>query len=675
MNDQGLRARNLAYLRQNADLESDCLKLLTLEVADGGATHGKPLKAIGNGQGHPSPSFTARLNIGPPRPDGRDPYLTRFVRNILREVKNRDIHFLPDPTFSLSCCLLIAGIPTTDALTQQVKETRCIYLFVVIDDPALFQASLDHVDWALAGSMVEHHGGHLFLIPNANPQVIAGSVFETLSSTAPWALDGLSLSTFGATDLGRALAKTLGMLGYRALSTLGTFYDNCLMVRNAEHNLRQPGAFQYSNDLPNRPGLPAWVIGSGPSLDRDLAFLAEHQDKAVIISCGSALAPLMAKGIRPDFHVELENVDVGIVLHPVAAQNDLSQLTLVAPVTVDPAVMGIFERTIFTARQNLPVHPLYHLALHHQPVLGEPTVSNLALAFAREQNFPEICFFGTDMGSKDPVHDHAANTWHRDDSSDYRAPVYDRLVPANFGGDFYTSSGLFQALHALSLAVSHDPSGRRYFNCSDGAWIDGATPCRSGDLALSDTSTDKASTVDAMRSSFAPWDGTRMPSPWPGQAMIATIERQFVDVHALMRGISDFSDKSYIPAAGQIFRYAEGHVNPAPPGPESAANIMVRGTVGAHLLFMEYYMNRVTRPDDMTAVGKLCVPLLKQSMDYILADARDRIGGDKVQNVPEYDAIRTSPDERFPDPPGVPRNAPCPCGSGQRFKNCHGKRS
>ena len=38
---------------------------------------------------------------------------------------------------------------------------------------------------------------------------------------------------------------------------------------------------------------------------------------------------------------------------------------------------------------------------------------------------------------------------------------------------------------------------------------------------------------------------------------------------------------------------------------------------------------------------------------------------------------RQSPEGRREDSPGgnpdMPRNAPCPCGSGKRYKSCHGK--
>ena len=44
-------------------------------------------------------------------------------------------------------------------------------------------------------------------------------------------------------------------------------------------------------------GLPALVIGAGPSLDRNIADIAAHRDRALIIAADTALRPLLAAGI------------------------------------------------------------------------------------------------------------------------------------------------------------------------------------------------------------------------------------------------------------------------------------------------------------------------------------------------------------------------------------------
>merc|ERR1711975_122901 len=49
-----------------------------------------------------------------------------------------------------------------------------------------------------------------------------------------------------------------------------------------------------------------FMVGNGPSIDASIDTIKEYQDKAIIISCGTALQVLHRYGIKPDFHAEIE---------------------------------------------------------------------------------------------------------------------------------------------------------------------------------------------------------------------------------------------------------------------------------------------------------------------------------------------------------------------------------
>ena len=56
------------------------------------------------------------------------------------------------------------------------------------------------------------------------------------------------------------------------------------------------------NDLKDLfKGKPAVMVGTGPSLSRNIHLLKDAQDKVVIVAVAQALRPLLAYGIRPDF--------------------------------------------------------------------------------------------------------------------------------------------------------------------------------------------------------------------------------------------------------------------------------------------------------------------------------------------------------------------------------------
>lgn len=56
-------------------------------------------------------------------------------------------------------------------------------------------------------------------------------------------------------------------------------------------------------------GMPAVVVGAGPSLDANLEALEDIQDRAIIITVDTAIRPLLAAGIRPHFVVGVDPSD------------------------------------------------------------------------------------------------------------------------------------------------------------------------------------------------------------------------------------------------------------------------------------------------------------------------------------------------------------------------------
>lgn len=663
MNDTDLRRRNLALLKETSP---------EVHKALAGVTPADPPPAVPDGP----PRVTARVCMEPPRPEGRHPYLTRFVADLIQAARDMDIPFFPYPTFTLSPVVAVIGNVAPAGLRALLDQTGCIFLFIVAGNRGELLAQMDIIDWAATDAALRARGGGVTFLLAHTPDGITASLTVRIAAAAPFALDAMTVASFDRPDLARAVADAMTRRAYRALVTLGTLYDGILMLRNSEINLRRGATRLYCNKATARLDLPAWIVGSGPSLDGSLAFLAANQDKAVIISCGSALSALLAAGIRPDFHIELENIEVAPTLAP-ALRFDLGGIRLVAPASVDPVVLEMFDDIIFSFRQNLPNQPLYGVPASAMPALGEPTVANLGLAFAREQGFPEICFFGVDMGARAPEKgDHAANTWHAAPDSDYRTVAHPLTVPANFGGDCRTTTGLAQALHALEVAIAHDLAnsrGRRYMNCSDGARIGGAEPLRAEDLKVKAPARPKSESVAAIFTAFEPWDPARLPPAWPGPAMLAEIRTLLAAVRAEMTTVGTFGKKDYLARLGRLLRFGEGHSAIAPPGPESAARMTVRGAIGTLILFLEYYLNRTTSPQNLDRLGRAGVALMEREWAAIEADCRSWIGGNAVGTIPSFRDLKLPEETRFPAMPTIPRNAPCPCGSGQRFKQCHGK--
>ena len=87
----------------------------------------------------------------------------------------------------------------------------------------------------------------------------------------------------------------------------GFFEDEILMMRNTYYNLRGTAFRLVDRKRHRERSTPVFVVGSGPSLDRDIAAIKKWRDRAIVFSCGTAIGILLKNGIRPDLHVENEN--------------------------------------------------------------------------------------------------------------------------------------------------------------------------------------------------------------------------------------------------------------------------------------------------------------------------------------------------------------------------------
>jgi len=93
-------------------------------------------------------------------------------------------------------------------------------------------------------------------------------------------------------------------------------------------------------------GLPAVVVGAGPSLDDNLPALAALQDRAVIIGADTALRPLTKGGVRPHIVV---GVDPGeLNAQHLAGVDGVDDVHLVAEGSLNPIAFQGFGGRTFT---------------------------------------------------------------------------------------------------------------------------------------------------------------------------------------------------------------------------------------------------------------------------------------------------------------------------------------
>jgi uncharacterized Rossmann fold enzyme len=401
-------------------------------------------------------------------------------------VKQPDIGFdaLPAQPDYPGAMLIVFGVGLGYHLPDLIAGTRAGRIVLVEPYPEFFSHSFGAIDWTRLLEDVERRGGRLHVITASQPAPAVAEIAALLAGTGSIYLDGLFLfSHYPAeilTTVRAEIAKYYDMLylGY------GFFEDERVMLTNTVANLERQTVRLLAQPQARRPE-PAFVIGSGPSVDADIAELRRLGGRAVVFSCGSALLTCLKNGIIPDFHVDDENVAaVYDALEHTGRQYDISGLTLVASLTVDPRVPPLFNKTILYHKGavscsrilDLPGEPLQYCY---------PTVGNAGLAVAITLGFTEIYLFGLDFGSREVARKHARDTIYQEMAAMIKAEQAVTMPyqwPGNFGGTIHTNDFLHQARAYASTLIRSRPV--RVFNCSDGGAIEGAEPKRSTSLRL-----------------------------------------------------------------------------------------------------------------------------------------------------------------------------------------------
>ena len=180
-------------------------------------------------------------------------------------------------------------------------------------------------------------------------------------------------------------------------ATLLRFHE--IWKQNFQNNLntiqRNPGVSALRNKF---KGLPAIVIGAGPSLDKNIKFLSQAKDKAVLISSDAAFKPLLSHDVIPSLVVSLDPQEeitkffTGVSHHGI---------TLVAPSIVHPKVADLWGGNFVFFNKFAPDIPILTEIQKKLPALGHLTPGGSVLSVAYDLAFQSganpIIFIGQDL--------------------------------------------------------------------------------------------------------------------------------------------------------------------------------------------------------------------------------------------------------------------------------------
>ncbi len=219
-------------------------------------------------------------------------------------------------------------------------------------------------------------------------------------------------------------------------------------------------------------GLPAVLVGAGPSLDRNLRLLHLAKGKALIISCDAALKILLENGITPDIIV---NLDPQIFIANFFEGIDTRNMTLVAPTIVHPSIRESWKGTFFYYNKHAPDIPILSRIAQECPQVGMlvPGGSVLSVAFdlAFKSGADPIAFIGQDLGYTSEKAYAAGGCFDGYTAQEVFDLPGDNIVEAHdiFGRSLKTQKSMAVTKQWFAWAFSTWDKGkeRRIYNCSE----------------------------------------------------------------------------------------------------------------------------------------------------------------------------------------------------------------
>ncbi len=526
----------------------------------------------------------SRHPINEPDPEVLEGACGDLCTAMLGRFADAGITYDPDHQPVESHVLAIFGVGLGLHIAPLIAHSRARVVILVETNLEFLYHSLFVADWAGLWREAEAAGRKFVILLETDSLSISTKVRNALQANNPALLDGIYLYRhYPSAILDQALLR-IGEEISLTIAGLGFFEDELIMTENGVGNLAR-GPVKILSEYQPRRSYPLFIVGSGPSVEQELDFIAAHADRAILVTLGTALRVALRRGIQPDFHVELENgIGNYALIEPVAEEHDLSDITLIASLTVQPVSVALFGDAILFFREQVTSTKLFCGSLKVLKPAG-PTVANSALIAAIRMGFREVYLFGVDMGTKVEGRFHAAGSVY---DLGFRADptIASRTFPGNFGGTA-TGESIYNWSRKVLEGVIQHFHNLTVYNCSDGVRIEGAIPKLSETIAFDHGPIDRARFRGELNAMLSPFPLERVRDTWSALdwrattgSLFARIDRALAEAEQSPAGNMDWLHEVY-----DALRAANGR--------EEALAVYLRGTMTLSLGCINWYHRRI----------------------------------------------------------------------------------
>lgn len=393
----------------------------------------------------------------------------------LEPIQNHKSDFVP--------FIRIYGIGLGYHITELLRKKNICYMSIYEPKLDLFYSSLFTIPWKLVFQYFDRRGKGLNLALGSDPeQALRQNATFLKQRFAPMTRCFYRLIHLNSPQAQELIKREpQSDSTEREQSDAGWYEDQRTGFYLSARNILEKNKFY--NGKKTKSFFRAFIVGAGPSLNDAIDYLKEHQNDGVIVSCGSAITPLLNAGIVPDYEVVQERV------WQFAKNEQKHDLDLVKKITlfklnvVSTKIDRFYKDQLVFQKFRDPGSSFLG-SKYPATTAVNPTVTNAGISMCADLGVDEAYLFGVDYGAPiDSDRMHAKNTIYDtdkfDDSVSKEKTPYE--LPGNLGAVIKTTPALSWSHDTTEWKIARFPK-IKWFNVGEGALIKGAKPVEPADL-------------------------------------------------------------------------------------------------------------------------------------------------------------------------------------------------
>lgn len=415
----------------------------------------------------------------------------KYLSKIISEAKFENKDFSPIKEVGYIPTAIIFGIGLGYHIADFLEQINVQNLILIEPDKDIFFASLYTLDWVNLLNFFASNNLGLKII--TEEETCINEVTNYINNHGKFLASNVIYYVHYKTDATKELRKNVEKALIDMTTAMGFIDDYLYGISHGCYSILHNKKFVTQDKLPKGTlEYPVFIVGSGPSLDKDLSFIAKNQDKAIIIACGTAIDALYHYGIKPDFYANTERVpEIAQALETIPDKEFFDDIILLSSDVCHPLTVNKFKNTALFGKAD---EPLYKYIIENYPQYKSvqyvtsmnPLVGNMGVAAAVYIGFKNLFLFGIDCGTVITGVAHSNKTTlyneygYSDNVSEYQSSFF---VEGNFEEQCGTNWLFQMSVRKIEeiLKISNN-SGVKCYNCSNGCMIQHTIPTRSSQL-------------------------------------------------------------------------------------------------------------------------------------------------------------------------------------------------